>query len=119
MPRQHTVGILPHFQKIERADEMNALRENIHWALMTTCHLRLKPFTIPQFQNSARSLNKNRKKLSRWCHEAGFSGVAGLCRELGISRQTAYDAVTTPDQFPVAAPKIFKALNLEFNGGAR
>jgi hypothetical protein len=55
----------------------------------------------------------NRKNLSALCHTAGFRGVSGLCRSLGISRNTAYEAVTMPERYPVAFPKILKALNAQ------
>jgi hypothetical protein len=53
----------------------------------------------------------NRKNLRRFCHVAGFGGVSHLCRELGISRQTAYEAVSEPRKFPSAYPRILRALN--------
>jgi len=55
----------------------------------------------------------NRKNLRRLCHLAGFDGVSGLCRKLEISRNTAYEAVTTPEKYPVAYPQILKALNAQ------
>ena len=55
----------------------------------------------------------NRKNLRQFCHTAGFAGVAGLCRKLKISRNTAYEAVTDPEKYPVAYPQIIKALNAQ------
>lgn len=55
----------------------------------------------------------NRKNLARLCHAAGFRGVTGLCRELEISRNTAYEAVERPQNYPIAFPKIRKALKLD------
>lgn len=58
----------------------------------------------------------NRKSLRRLCHVAGFDGgVAGLCRALKISRNTAYEAVTTPNRYPHAYPKIITALGYAQN----
>ena len=53
----------------------------------------------------------NSKNLRQMCHVAGFNGISGLCKNLGISRNTAYLAVKFPNQFPKAFPKIIKALN--------
>lgn len=53
----------------------------------------------------------NRKNLRRSCHVAGFAGVSDLSRKLGISRQAAYEAVTWPDKYPTAYPRIIKALH--------
>lgn len=50
------------------------------------------------------------KNLREACWKAGLT-IAALCRELGISRQTAYDAWANPSLFPIAAPKLFKRLN--------
>jgi hypothetical protein len=53
----------------------------------------------------------NRKDLRRLSHLAGFAGVSDLCRSIGITRNTAYEAVTVPAKYPKAFPKIIKALN--------
>ena len=54
---------------------------------------------------------KIKKSLKAACWACGLT-VADLCRELGISRQTAYDAWRSPDRFPIAAPKISERLNI-------
>jgi hypothetical protein len=53
----------------------------------------------------------NRENLLNLAHVAGYDGITGMCKALGITRQTAYEAVTTPKKFPHATPKIEKALN--------
>jgi hypothetical protein len=52
----------------------------------------------------------NRKNLKRYCCIAGFTGVSALCREIKISRNTAYEAIDAPTRYPVAYPKILRAL---------
>jgi len=53
----------------------------------------------------------NKKSLRNACWERQMT-VSELCRRLGISRQTAYCAWNNPTPFPVAAPKLFKELEL-------
>jgi len=53
---------------------------------------------------SARS-NSNKKSLKQTCWQFG-TNVSALCRELGIARQTAYDAWRNPSLCPLAALKI-------------
>jgi hypothetical protein len=55
----------------------------------------------------------NRKNLKTFCHVAGFGGIAGLCRVLKISRNTAYQALEDPKRYPNAHPRIIKALNVK------
>ena len=72
---------------------------------MTYCHLTHN-------DNMPTEKKINRKSLRRLCHVAGFDGgISGLCRSLGISRNTAYEAVTTPHRYPHAYPKIVNALS--------
>ena len=54
---------------------------------------------------------KKEKTLRHACWTCGFS-VTALCSNLGISRNTAYEAWLQPARFPVAAPKIFSALGI-------
>jgi hypothetical protein len=53
-----------------------------------------------------------RKTLKTLCYEATGKHIAELCRELRISRQTAYAAFRRPELFPIAAPKLFRRLGL-------
>jgi DNA-binding phage protein len=57
--------------------------------------------------------NINRKNLRRFCHIAGFAGITGLSRSIGISRNTIYEAVGKPNKYPRAYPRIIKALNVQ------
>jgi len=65
-------------------------------------------------QKSKKSLASEIRGLSLWqaCGSVHLT-VTGLCKELSISRQTAYDAWKNPDLFPIAAPKIFARLNIK------
>jgi len=47
----------------------------------------------------------NKKSLKQTCWRFG-TNVSALCRDLGIARQTAYDAWRDPALCPLAAAKI-------------
>lgn len=71
---------------------------------MTYCH-------VTHTHNMLDVEKINRKDLSQLANAAGFKGgVAAMCRKLKISRNTAYEAVDNPARYPLAFPKIQKAL---------
>jgi DNA-binding transcriptional regulator YiaG len=49
--------------------------------------------------------------LRQACWQRGLS-VTALCRQLNISRNTAYEAWEEPQRYPVAAPLIFSTLGI-------
>ena len=58
---------------------------------------------------------KAEKTLRTACWRRGIT-VVELCRRVGVTRQTAYEAWRMPELFPKAAPKIFTELGIHSNG---
>jgi hypothetical protein len=66
----------------------------------------------------SRSEKSNPKSLKQACWAVGAT-VTAVCVELGISRQTAYDAWANPALVPLAAQKLFARLKLNENQTAK
>lgn len=70
-------------------------------------HDVLSPYAT---DNMATRKKEQSKTLKDACWRAGYS-VTEICRALGFSRNTAYEAWKNPSRYPMAAPKLFNFLS--------